>query len=130
MKKYRDGQRELHCIFVFCFSNCSPVVTVVLYKDVYSGRKACYIHIGHYDSVKTVVSYALEFKEEVRLHQGPAASTFLLAVVMGRLMDEVRQETPWTIIFVDDAVICSMSRRQMGESKEVEVCPRKKRKEG
>lgn len=39
---------------------------------------------------------------------------FLLAVVMDRLIDEFRQETPWTVMFT--SVICSESREQ------VEMC--------
>ncbi|KAF7709493.1 hypothetical protein C0J45_2765 [Silurus meridionalis] len=31
-------------------------------------------------------------------------------VVMDRLMDEVRQESPWTMMFVDDIVICGSSK--------------------
>ncbi|KAI5103598.1 gastrula zinc finger protein XlCGF28.1-like [Silurus meridionalis] len=34
-------------------------------------------------------------------------------VVMDRLMDEVRQASPWTIMFVDDIVICGESRKQV-----------------
>ena len=30
--------------------------------------------------------------------------------------DEVRQESPWTMIFVDDNVICSESREQVEEN--------------
>lgn len=36
-----------------------------------------------------------------------ALSPFLFAVVMERLMDEVRQESLQTMMFVDDIVICS-----------------------
>lgn len=36
-----------------------------------------------------------------------ALSPFLFAVVMERLMDEVRQKSLQTMMFVDDIVICS-----------------------
>ncbi|KAI5629399.1 hypothetical protein C0J50_2331 [Silurus asotus] len=39
-------------------------------------------------------------------------------VVMDRLKDEVRQESPWTIMFVDDIVICGESREQVEKSLE------------
>ncbi|KAI5608993.1 methyltransferase-like protein 17, mitochondrial isoform X2 [Silurus asotus] len=42
-----------------------------------------------------------------------ALSPFLFAVVMDRLKDEVRQESPWTIMFVDDIVICGESSEQV-----------------
>ncbi|KAK3559305.1 hypothetical protein QTP86_012712 [Hemibagrus guttatus] len=45
------------------------------------------------------------------------------AVVMDQLSEEVRQESPWTMMFADDIVICSESRE------EVEVCAGEKRNE-
>lgn len=66
----------------------------------------------HENSV--VVRFALgrteDFKVEVGLHQGSALSPFLFALVMDRFTDEVRQESPWTLMFADDTVICSESR--------------------
>ena len=49
------------------------------------------------DSVTTVrcaVGMTEGFKVEVGLHQGSALSPFLFAMVMDRLTDEVRQESP------------------------------------
>ncbi|KAK3549709.1 hypothetical protein QTP86_007157 [Hemibagrus guttatus] len=40
------------------------------------------------------------------------------AVVMDQLSEEVRQESPWTMMFADDIVICSESREQVEESLE------------
>lgn len=34
-------------------------------------------------------------------------------MVMDRLTDEVRQESPWTMMFAGDIIICSESREQM-----------------
>ena len=39
-------------------------------------------------------------------------------VVMDRLTDEVRHESPWIMMFADDIVICSVSREQVGENLE------------
>ena len=50
---------------------------------------------------------------------------FLVAVVMDRLTDEVRQESPWTMFFADDSVaiavnvvaaVCRESRVQVEET--------------
>ncbi|KAK2909600.1 hypothetical protein Q8A73_007315 [Channa argus] len=75
-----------------------------------------------YESCKTLVRCAVgvteEFKVEVGLHQGSALSPFLFALVMDRLTDEVRQESPWTMMFADDIVICSESREQVEENLE------------
>ncbi|KAK3573842.1 hypothetical protein QTP86_032881 [Hemibagrus guttatus] len=80
-----------------------------------------------YERSRTVVRCAVgkteEFNVEVGLHQGSALSPFLFAMVMDQLSEEVIQESPWTIMFADDIVICSESREQ------VEVCAGEKRNE-
>ncbi|KAK3560425.1 hypothetical protein QTP86_008460 [Hemibagrus guttatus] len=40
------------------------------------------------------------------------------AVVMDQLSEEFRQESPWTMMFADDIVICSESREQVEENLE------------
>ena len=42
-----------------------------------------------------------------RVRREVALSPFLFAMVMDRLTDEVRQESPWNMMFADDIVICS-----------------------
>ncbi|KAK3535540.1 hypothetical protein QTP70_016810, partial [Hemibagrus guttatus] len=75
-----------------------------------------------YERSRTVVRCALgqteEFKVEVGLHQGSALSPFLFAIVMDQLSEEVRWESPWTMMFADDIVICSESREQVEENLE------------
>ncbi|MCJ8738182.1 hypothetical protein PDJAM_G00032480 [Pangasius djambal] len=72
-----------------------------------------------YETSRTVVRCAVgqteEFKVEVGLHQGSALSPFLFAMVMDQLLEEVRQESPYTMMFADDIVICSESREQVEE---------------
>ncbi|KAK3528732.1 hypothetical protein QTP70_010392 [Hemibagrus guttatus] len=75
-----------------------------------------------YERSRTVVRCAVgqteEFKVEVGLHQGSALSPFLFAIVMDQLSEEVRQESPWIMMFADDIVICSESREQVEENLE------------
>ena len=73
--------------------------------------------------VKCSVGVTDGFKVEVELHQRSALSSFLFAMVMYRLTNEVRQESLWMMMFADDIVICSESREQ------VEVCAGKERNE-
>ncbi|KAK3529345.1 hypothetical protein QTP70_029129, partial [Hemibagrus guttatus] len=89
-----------------------------------------------YERSRTVVRCAVgqteEFKVEVGLHQGSALSPFLFAIVMYQLSEDVRQDSPWTMMFADDIVICSESREQGaggGKPGEVEVCAGEKRNE-
>ncbi|KAK3554535.1 hypothetical protein QTP70_024436 [Hemibagrus guttatus] len=75
-----------------------------------------------YERSRTVVRFAVgqteKFKVEVGLHQGSALSPFLFAMMMDQLSEELRQESPWTMMFADDIVICSESREQVEESLE------------
>ncbi|KAK3564737.1 hypothetical protein QTP86_024867 [Hemibagrus guttatus] len=75
-----------------------------------------------YERSRTVVRCAVgqteEFKMEVGLHQGSALSPFLFAMVKDQLSEEVRQESPWTMMFADDIVICSESREQVEQNLE------------
>ena len=60
-----------------------------------------------YESSETIVRCAVggteEFKLDVGLHQG--SDPLLFAMVMDRLTGEVRQGSPWTMIFADGIVI-------------------------
>ncbi|KAK3524726.1 hypothetical protein QTP86_001651 [Hemibagrus guttatus] len=89
-----------------------------------SGVAEKYVRVVHdmYERSRTVVRCAVgqteELKVEVGLHQGSALSPFLFAIVMDQLSEEVRQESPWTMLFADDIVICSESREQVEENLE------------
>ena len=49
---------------------------------------------GSMIAVRCVVGVTDRFKEEVGLHQGSALNSFWFAVVMDKLTDEIRQESP------------------------------------
>lgn len=51
-----------------------------------------------------------EVNVEVGLHQGPALSCFLFAMIM---TGEVRHESVWTMMFIDDITIFSGSREEV-----------------
>ena len=55
---------------------------------------------------------------KVGLHQGPALSPCLFAMVMDRMTDDIREEAPWTMMFVDYIVICSESKEWLEEKLE------------
>ncbi|KAK3514069.1 hypothetical protein QTP70_002908 [Hemibagrus guttatus] len=125
MEKYRDGQTELHCVFV----DLEKVYDRVPREELWycmrkSGVAEKYVRVVQemYERSRTVVRCAVgqteEFNVEVGLHQGSALSPFLFAIVMDQLSEEVRQESPWTMMFADDIVICSESREQVEENLE------------
>ncbi|KAK3558854.1 hypothetical protein QTP86_030445, partial [Hemibagrus guttatus] len=125
MEKYRDGQRELHCVFVDLEKAYDRVPREELWYSMRkSGVAEKYVRVVQdmYERSRTVVRCAVgqteEFNVEVGLHQGSALSPFLFAIVMDQLSEEVRQESPWTMMFADDIVICSESREQVEENLE------------
>ncbi|KAK3543254.1 hypothetical protein QTP70_014083 [Hemibagrus guttatus] len=125
MEKYRDSQRELHCVFVDLEKAYDRVPREQLWYCMRkSGVAEKYARVVQdmYERSRTVVRCAVgqteEFKVEVGLHQGSALSPFLFAIVMDQLSEEVRQESPWTMMFADDIVICSESREQVEENLE------------
>ena len=125
MEKYREGQKELHCVFVdlekaydrvpreelwFCMRKSGVAEKYVrVVQDMYEGSVT---------AVRCAVGVTEWFEVKVGLHQGSALSPFLFAVVMDRLTDEVRQESPWTMMFADDIVICEKNREQVEASLE------------
>ena len=112
MEKYREGQRELHCVFVDLEKAYDRVPREELW---YCTKKSeiveKYVRLVQdmYEKSETVVRCAVgnteSFKVKVGWHQGSALSPFLFAVIMDRLTDEVRREPPWTMLFADDIVI-------------------------
>ena len=120
MEKYREGQRELHCVFVdlekaynrvlreelwYCMRKSGIVEKYVqLVQDMYEESETV---------VRCVVGTAKNFKVKVGLHQGSVLSLFLFAVIMDRLTYEVRREPPWTMLFADDIVICEETREEV-----------------
>ncbi|KAK3559189.1 hypothetical protein QTP86_005183 [Hemibagrus guttatus] len=125
MEKYRDGQRELHCVFVDLEKAYDRVPREELWYCMRkSGVAEKYVRVVQdmYERSRTVVRCTVgqteEFKVEVGLHQGSALSPFLFAMVMDQLSEEVRQESPWTMMFADDIVICNESREQVEENLE------------
>ncbi|KAK3531007.1 hypothetical protein QTP70_007896 [Hemibagrus guttatus] len=125
MEKYRDGQRELHCVFVDLEKAYDRVPREELWYCMRkSGVAEKYVRVVQdmYERSRTVVRCAVGqtqgFKVEVGLHQGSALSPFLFPMVMDQLSEEVRQESSWTMMFADDIVICSESREQVEENLE------------
>ena len=87
-----------------------------------TGQKYVRIVQDMYDDNTTVVMFAVGvtegFEEKMGLHQGSALSPCLFAMVMDRMTDEIREESPWTMMFADNIVICSESKEQVEEKLE------------
>ena len=77
---------------------------VQLIQDMYEGSETV---------VKCVVATMESFKVKVILYQRSTLNPFLFAVIMDRLIDEVKREPPWTMLFANDIVICEETREEM-----------------
>ena len=80
-----------------------PEKYVNLVQDMYRDGKTM---------VRSVVGQTEEFRVDVDLHQGSALSPFLFAMIMDRMSDEIRKDSPWNLLFADDLVICGESRHE------------------
>ena len=125
MERYREGQKELHCVFVDLEKAYDRVPREELWHCMRkSGVVEKYVRIVQdmYEDSVTAVRCAVgmtdRFMVKVGLHQGSTLSPFLFAMVMDRLTDEIRLESPWTIMFADNIMICRESREQVEASLE------------
>ena len=86
MEKYREGQRELHCVFVDLEKAYDRVLQEeVWYEKIKNGgnvRLVQNMYEGSETAVECAVGTTESFKVKVGLHQGPALSLFLFAVIM------------------------------------------------
>lgn len=125
IEKYREGQKELHCVFVDLEKAYDRVPREELWHCMReSGVDETYVRVVQdmYENSLTAVRCAVGltdwFEVGVGLHQGSALSPFLFAMLMDRLTDEVRQESPWNMMFADDIVICGETKEEVEASLE------------
>ena len=119
MEKYREGQQQLHCVFVDLEKAYDRVPREVLWNCMrQSGVAERYVNMvqdmyeGSMTKVRCAMGVTKDFKVKVGLHQGSALSPFLFAVIMDRLTDEIRRDLPWTMMFADDIVICDKTKEE------------------
>ena len=96
IEKYREGQKELHCVFIDLEKAYDRVPRLQLWYCMrQAGVTEKYIRVvqNMYAGCETVVRCAAAlttpFKVRVGLHQGSALSPLLFAVVMDQLTEEV-----------------------------------------
>ena len=101
MEKYREGQKELHCVFVDLEKAYDKVPREeVWYCMRKSGLAEKYVRIvqdmydGSTTAVRCAVGVTEGFEVTVGLHQRSALSPCLFAMVMDRMTDAIREEAP------------------------------------
>lgn len=64
-------------------------------------------------SARCVAGTTEGFSVKVGLHKGSALSPVLFALVMDRLIDGIRKESPWIMMLADYVVLCCRSRENV-----------------
>ena len=116
-ERYREGQQDLHCVFI----DLEKVYDRVPREELYwcmrdKGVPEKYIRLvkDMYHQCETAVRCAAgtsePFAVEVGLHQGSAFSPFLLAIMMDSLTENIRKQAPWQMMFADDVVLCARDK--------------------
>ena len=124
LEKWTEGQKAVHCATWrkhttgYPERNCDKCLWLAETSE-------CYIRIiqDMYDRATTTVRSAArlteEFKVGVGLHQGSALSLFLFAIIIDRLMEDIRKDAPWDMLFADDIVLCRQNHRELEEDLEI-----------
>ena len=126
LEKWKEGQKGVHCVFVDLEKAYDRVPREELWECLRLAKASeCYVRVAMdmYDGARTAMRSSAglteEFEVGVGLHQGSALSPFLFAIVMDKLTEEIRTESPWDMMFADDIVLCREDRRQLQEVLEV-----------
>ena len=74
---------------------------------------------GATTTVRSAAGLTKEFKVGVGLHQGSALSPFLFAIIINRLTEDIRKDTPWDMLFADNIVLCRQNHEELEEDLEI-----------
>ena len=110
----------VYCVFVDlekAYNRVPRGRVVVLYEKIRNGGKVCatctgYVR-GKQNSGEVCSKTYRKFQGQDRNAPGSALSLFLFAVIMDKLMNELRIESPWTLLFADNSMICQETREKV-----------------
>ena len=122
MEKYRDGQKELHCVFI----DCEKVYDRVPRSDVWNClrlkevdekyvRLIHNMHEGTMTKVKSIVGTTESFQVKGGLHQGSSLSPLLFAIVIDCMTEAVQRVALWDLMFADDVALNGESIEEVEE---------------
>ena len=70
-------------------------------------------------TVKSEAGLTEELKVGIGLHQGAALIPFLFDIIIDRLTENIRKDTPWDMLFADDIVLSRQNYRELEEDLEI-----------
>ena len=122
MEKYREGRKDLHCMFIDLEKaynrvprqeiwNCLKLKDaeekyIRLIQDMYKNCKT---------RVRCAVGTTTDFFAKVGLRQGLALSPFLFAIVIDSLTEQIQNVAPRDMLFTDDVVLCDDTCKDVEE---------------
>ena len=126
MEKWTEEQKAVHCAFIDLEKAYDRVPREELWECLWLAETSeCYIKIikDMYDGATTTVRSAAglteEFKVGVELHQGSALSLFLFAIIIDRLMEDIRKDVPWDMLFADDIMLSRQNHSKLEDDLEI-----------
>ena len=66
-------------------------------------------------TVRSAAGLTKEFKIGLEFYQGLALSPFLFAIIIDRLIEDIRKDAPWDMLFADDIVLSRQNHRDLEE---------------
>ena len=120
MEKHREKQKGLHLVFIDLEKAYDRVPRQEVWRCMRAkGVPEKYVRLvkDMYKDVKTIVRSSVgdteKFPVKVGLHQGSALSPYLFDIVLDIITEDVRDVSPWTMMFADDVVLCGRSRQEV-----------------
>ena len=124
-EKCREKNKDLHMVFVdlekafdriprdliwWCLRKKGvPEEYAKIVQDMYRSSKT---------QVVTQKGETENFPIEVGVRQGSALSPLLFIIIMDVLTENIEKDPPWAMMFVDDLVLCAMTREEVEEDLE------------
>ena len=122
LEKWTEGQKAVHCTFFDVEKAYDRVPREELWKCLRLAETSEYyikiiqdMYDGATTTVRSAAELTKEFKVGVGLHQGSALSSFLFAIIIERLTEDIRKDATWDMLSADNIVLSRQNHRELEE---------------